>query len=62
MSRGFIVARNSGKSQDQMMEEYYKNGRMLMSLAGAVGRLVLAGELSCRLYLCLLCAYVIART
>lgn len=43
MSRGFIVGRNSGKSQEQVMEEYYKNGRMLMSLAGAVGRLVLAG-------------------
>lgn len=28
------------------MEEYYRNGRMLMSLAGAVGRLVLAGKLS----------------
>jgi ATP-binding cassette subfamily D (ALD) protein 3 len=26
------------------MEEYYRNGRMLMSLAGAVGRLVLAGR------------------
>jgi len=44
MSRGFIVAHNSGKSQEQVMEEYYKNGRMLMSLAGAVGRLVLAGR------------------
>lgn len=44
MSRGFIAASNSGKSQAQVMEEYYKNGRMLMSLAGAVGRLVLAGR------------------
>eukprot|EP00026_Physarum_polycephalum_P004379 Phypoly_transcript_04397.p1 GENE.Phypoly_transcript_04397~~Phypoly_transcript_04397.p1 ORF type:complete len:659 (+),score=90.82 Phypoly_transcript_04397:98-2074(+) len=44
MSRGFIAAHNSGKSQEQVMEEYYRNGRMLMSLAGAVGRLVLAGR------------------
>jgi hypothetical protein len=43
MSRGFIAAHNSGKPQEQVMEEYYRNGRMLMSLAGAVGRLVLAG-------------------
>ena len=46
MSRGFIAAHNSGKPQEQVMEEYYRNGRMLMSLAGAVGRLVLAGKFS----------------
>jgi len=44
MSRGFISASESGKPQAQVMEEYYRNGRMLMSLAGAVGRLVLAGR------------------
>lgn len=44
MSRGFISASSSGKSESQIMEEYYRNGRMLMSLAGAVGRLVLAGR------------------
>jgi ATP-binding cassette subfamily D (ALD) protein 3 len=44
MSRGFINAQASGKPQAQIMEEYYRNGRMLMSLAGAVGRLVLAGR------------------
>jgi len=44
MSRGFISASESSKSHAQVMEEYYRNGRMLMSLAGAVGRLVLAGR------------------
>mmetsp|Transcript_18610 Transcript_18610/g.71801 ORF Transcript_18610/g.71801 Transcript_18610/m.71801 type:complete len:656 (-) Transcript_18610:60-2027(-) len=33
---------NSG--QDEIMQDYYKSGRMLMNLAGAVGRLVLAGR------------------
>lgn len=33
-----------GKSQDELMEAYYKAGRMLMAMAMAVGRLVLAGR------------------
>jgi len=31
-------------TNEQLMQEYYKSGRMLMNLAGAVGRLVLAGR------------------
>jgi ATP-binding cassette subfamily D (ALD) protein 3 len=31
-------------SSSEMMEEYYKSGRMLVNLAGAVGRIVLAGR------------------
>jgi ATP-binding cassette, subfamily D (ALD), member 3 len=58
MSRGFIVASNSGKSQEQVMEEYYRNGRMLMSLAGAVGRLVLAGMTICFFSFCSLRSYI----
>ena len=33
-----------GLNNEQLMQEYYKSGRMLMNLAGAVGRLVLAGR------------------
>eukprot|EP01130_Rhizamoeba_saxonica_P004635 TRINITY_DN1888_c0_g1_i14.p1 TRINITY_DN1888_c0_g1~~TRINITY_DN1888_c0_g1_i14.p1 ORF type:complete len:656 (+),score=122.47 TRINITY_DN1888_c0_g1_i14:13-1980(+) len=32
------------KSQDELMQHYYSSGRMLMNLAMAVGRLVLAGR------------------
>ncbi|KJE92701.1 ATP-binding cassette [Capsaspora owczarzaki ATCC 30864] len=36
--------RFKGMSHSEMMEDYYKSGRMLINLATAVGRLVLAGR------------------
>jgi len=33
-----------GSSQSELMEDYYRSGRMLLNLAMAVGRLVLAGR------------------
>jgi len=51
---GFLVLRHAflqkGEKQQtvqeesQVMEDYYKNGRMLINLAGAMGRVVLAGR------------------
>lgn len=36
--------RHLNSNQDEIMQDYYRSGRMLMNLAGAVGRLVLAGR------------------
>jgi ATP-binding cassette subfamily D (ALD) protein 3 len=55
VSRPFLVpdsARSAvmaAASQRQLIEEYYQNGRMLLNLATAVGRLVLAGREMSRL-------------
>eukprot|EP01087_Luapelamoeba_hula_P004424 TRINITY_DN1436_c0_g1_i1.p1 TRINITY_DN1436_c0_g1~~TRINITY_DN1436_c0_g1_i1.p1 ORF type:complete len:668 (-),score=128.73 TRINITY_DN1436_c0_g1_i1:83-2086(-) len=47
VSRPFFDMSNPAyvnSTQSQLMEDYYRNGRMLMNLALAVGRLVLAGR------------------
>jgi ATP-binding cassette subfamily D (ALD) protein 3 len=47
VSRPFFDLNNAklrNASQAELMEEYYKSGRMLMNMALAVGRLVLAGR------------------
>lgn len=47
VSRPFLSpssTRHVGLSNDEIMQDYYKSGRMLMNLATAVGRLVLAGR------------------
>jgi len=47
VSRPFLdpaSTRHLGFSKDEIMQDYYKSGRMLMNLATAVGRLVLAGR------------------
>ena len=47
VSRPFLnpaSTRHAGFSKDEIMQDYYKSGRMLMNLAVAVGRLVLAGR------------------
>jgi ATP-binding cassette subfamily D (ALD) protein 3 len=47
VSRPFFDLNNMklrNASQAELMEEYYKSGRMLMNMALAVGRLVLAGR------------------
>lgn len=40
----FDVTRYTNSTQSELMEDYYRSGRMLMNLAMAVGRLVLAGR------------------
>lgn len=47
VSRPFLdknSTRHVGFTKDEIMQDYYKSGRMLMNLATAVGRLVLAGR------------------
>jgi len=47
VSRPFLDASNTrhiGMNQEEIMQDYYRSGRMLMNLATAVGRLVLAGR------------------
>src|SRR3990167_297181 len=47
VSRPFLDPSNTRhlfSSQDEVMQDYYRSGRMLMNLATAVGRLVLAGR------------------
>jgi len=47
VSRPFLDPNNTrhlSMNQDEIMQDYYRSGRMLMNLATAVGRLVLAGR------------------
>eukprot|EP01095_Lingulamoeba_sp_RSL-Kostka_P001850 TRINITY_DN1264_c2_g5_i1.p1 TRINITY_DN1264_c2_g5~~TRINITY_DN1264_c2_g5_i1.p1 ORF type:complete len:676 (-),score=243.24 TRINITY_DN1264_c2_g5_i1:186-2213(-) len=46
VSRPFLNGntRHAAMSHSELMEDYYRSGRMLMNLAQAVGRLVLAGR------------------
>lgn len=44
ISRPFIGAKNDSLTHSERLESYYKSGRMLVKLAEAIGRLVLAGH------------------
>ncbi|KAG8193830.1 hypothetical protein JTE90_029564 [Oedothorax gibbosus] len=44
ISRPFIGNRKNALSHSERLENYYKSGRMLVKLAEAIGRLVLAGR------------------
>ncbi|GIY94203.1 ATP-binding cassette sub-family D member 3 [Caerostris extrusa] len=44
ISRPFLGTRKNNLSSSERLESYYKNGRMFVKLAEAIGRLVLAGR------------------